>query len=122
MAKIFLVDDDMDLLAQNKVVLENEKHQVVTAGTAKEAIEKLKNYKPDVMVVDVMMEYSTAGFALAREIGKNHPNIPIIILSGASDKENWLGEENDTWESIVRFLDKPVSPAKLVKTVMEVLS
>jgi len=122
MAKIFLVDDDVDLVQQNKMVLVEKGYTVITANTAKEALEKLKTEKPDLMVVDVMMEHRTAGFALAREIGRNFPTVPLIIMSGATDKVNWMGESNDTWGSIVNFLDKPVDPDKLAKTVAEVLA
>ncbi len=122
MAKIFLVDDDVDLVQQNKMVLVEKGYTVITANTAKEALEKLKTEKPDLMVVDVMMEHRTAGFALAREIGRNFPTVPLIIMSGATDKVNWMGEPNDTWGSIVNFLDKPVDPDKLAKTVAEVLA
>ncbi len=121
MAKIFLVDDDVDLVEQNKMVLEEKGHTVITANTAKEALEKLKTVKPDLMVVDVMMEHRTAGFALAREIGKNFGKIPLIIMSGATDKVNWMGESNDTWGTVVNFLDKPVDPDKLAKVVEEAL-
>lgn len=122
MAKIFLVDDDVDLIEQNKLVLTENGHTVITANTAKEAIERLKTEKPDLMVIDVMMEHRTAGFALAREIGKNFSKIPLIIMSGATDKSNWQGESSDTWGSVVNFLDKPVDPDRLAKVVAEVLA
>ncbi len=122
MAKIFLVDDDVDLVEQNKMVLEENGHQVITANTAKEALEKLKKERPDLMVIDVMMEHRTAGFALAREIGKNFPKVPLIVMSGAADKANWMAEPGDTWGAVVNFLDKPVDPDKLAKVVKEVLS
>lgn len=122
MAKIFLVDDDVDLVQQNKMVLMEKGHKVITAHTAKEALEKLKTETPDLMIVDVMMEHRTAGFTLAREIGKRFPNMPLIIMSGATDKANWMGEPNDTWGPVVNFLDKPVDPDKLAKTVAEVLA
>lgn len=121
MAKIFLVDDDVDLVEQNKMVLVEKGHTVVTANTAKEALTRLKTEKPDLMIIDVMMEHRTAGFTLAREIGKNFPKVPIIVMSGATDKANWMGEPGDTWGAVVNFLDKPVDPDKLAKVVEEVL-
>ncbi|MEI6079640.1 MAG: response regulator [bacterium] len=121
MAKVFLVDDDVDLVEQNRLVLVENGHTVITANTAKEALVKLKTEKPDIMIVDVMMEHRTAGFALAREIGKNFPSIPLIIMSGATDKVNWMGESNDTWGPVINFLDKPVDPDKLAKVVAEAL-
>ena len=122
MAKVFLVDDDVDLIQQNKMVLEENGHEVNTAYTAKEALDKLKNYTPEVMVIDVMMEHRTAGFTLAREIGKRFSNMPLIVMSGATDKSNWMAEADETWGSVVNFLDKPVDPDELAKEVNKVLN
>ncbi|MEW5821508.1 MAG: response regulator [Cyanobacteriota bacterium] len=119
--KVFLVDDDIDLIEQNKMVLAENGYEVITSSTAEEALELLKTVKPDILILDVMMEHHTAGFVLAREIGKKHNNIPIIILSGDPQKANWLGESNDTWDKIVKFLDKPVKPDELANVVKKVL-
>jgi DNA-binding response OmpR family regulator len=119
--KVFLVDDDVDLIEQNKMVLTENGYEVITAYTAKEALEKLGKEKPDIMVLDVMMEHRTAGFVLAREIGEKHSNIPVIILSGDTQKANWLGEANDTWNGIAQFLDKPFNPDELTNVVRKVL-
>lgn len=118
--KVLLVDDDIDLIEQNKMVLSDEGYEVLTSHTAQEALKKLNEEKPDVIVLDVMMEHRTAGFVLAREIGKKHKNLPIIILSGDPEKANWMGESDETWDQIVKFLDKPVKPDELLKVIQKV--
>lgn len=119
--KVFLVDDDVDLVNQNKLVLSKKGYEVSTAYTADEALKKLEADKPDLMILDVMMEHRTAGFVLAREIGKKYSDIPIIIMSGDTEKANWMGEDNNTWDQIVKFLEKPVSPDELSEAIEKVL-
>lgn len=118
---VLLVDDDVDLVEQNKMLLTEKGFKVETSHTAKDATKKLKEIKADLVILDVMMESRTAGFILAREIGDNHKNLPIIILSGDTEKPNWMGETNDTWKQIVNFIDKPVNPTELVKMVKKIL-
>ncbi len=124
MAKVFLVDDDVDLVEQNTMVLKENGYEVVSANTAREGIETLAQMdaKPDIIVADVMMEHNRAGFEFARELGKKYADIPLIIMSGDPHKENWYdNDDSSTWDSVIRFLDKPVSPDKLVKEIGEVL-
>lgn len=120
--KVFLVDDDVDLVNQNKLVLSKKGYDVSTAFTAEEALKKLESDKPDIMILDVMMEHRTAGFVLAREIGNKYSEIPIVIMSGDTEKANWMGEANDTWDQIVKFLEKPVSPDELAEAIEKVLN
>jgi len=122
MAKIFLIDDDFDLTTQNKMVLEKKGHTIITAATAKDAIEMLNNNKPDIFVVDVMMEHHRAGFEFARAVAKVYPELPLIIVSGDTEKANWQSESPDTWVHIRRFVEKPVNANKLATIIEEVLS
>lgn len=122
MAKVFLIDDDFDLTTQNKMALEKKGHHVITAATAKDAISMLNKNKPDVFVVDVMMEHHRAGFEFARAVSKVYPDVPLIIVSGDTEKQNWQSESPDTWTHIRRFVEKPVNASKLVGIIEEVLN
>jgi FixJ family two-component response regulator len=73
------------------------------------------------MVVDVMMEHATAGLALARTVGELFKEIPVVILSGDTQKPNWMMQPNQTWDSVRFYLDKPVNGDKLLKVIEEVL-
>ncbi|OGR11914.1 MAG: hypothetical protein A2097_00920 [Desulfobacula sp. GWF2_41_7] len=118
---VFLVDDDIDLVEQNTMVLEEQGFSVVSAYTAQAALKKLEDIKPDILVLDVMMEHRTAGFVLARELGRKYPELPVIILSGDPDKVNWIGESEDAWDQVVKFLDKPIKPDKLANEIQKVI-
>ena len=119
MAKVLLVDDDMDVVAGNKAVLEARGHAVVCAYSAKEAREALTKGPLDAAVLDVMMESLDAGFKLARDIHKAFPKMPILMASGV-EKATGLGfrfAEDETWLPVVKFLDKPIAPDKLADAI-----
>lgn len=118
---VFLVDDDIDLVEQNTMVLKEKGYDVISAYTGQSALQKLDSVSPDIMVLDVMMEHRTAGFVLARELGRKYSDLPVIILSGDVDKANWLGESDSSWDQVVKFLDKPVQPDKLADEIKKVI-
>ncbi len=118
---VFLVDDDIDLVEQNSMILKEKGYKVETAYTGQAALKKLDDIKPDILVLDVMMEHRTAGFVLARELGKKYPELPVIIVSGDPEKVNWLGETESAWDQVVKFLDKPVKPEALADEIQKVL-
>jgi two-component system alkaline phosphatase synthesis response regulator PhoP len=68
--KILLVDDDADLVIAVGTILKNNNFDVVTAYNKKEGLEKLLTEKPDLAILDVMMEETHDGFDLARDIRK----------------------------------------------------
>ena len=68
MPTVLLVDDDADLVLANQLVLSRRGYSVRTAGSAAEALKQLQAARPDVIVLDVMMESNDAGFALARQV------------------------------------------------------
>lgn len=68
--KILLVDDDTDLVFQNKCILEEKGYEVDSVNTGSQAITYLETHKPDLMIVDVMMEHATAGLNLANTVAE----------------------------------------------------
>ena len=119
MATVLLIDDDVDLVDLNRLVLEHRGHKVLVAYSAAEARKVLASAKPDITVLDVMMESATAGFDLAREVHKSLPALPMIILSGVHEVMGvpFRFEPDETWLPVVKFLDKPVVPAVLAAEI-----
>ncbi|RLD65016.1 MAG: response regulator, partial [Bacteroidetes bacterium] len=85
--KILIVDDDIDIINVLKAVLENDDYVVVTAYSKKEGLEKLKTEKPDLAILDVIMETNQAGFELAREIKQQagFEKLPLLMLTSIGD-------------------------------------
>jgi DNA-binding NtrC family response regulator len=119
MAKVFLIDDDVDLIKMNEVVLKKRGHEIIIAYSAAEARAKLPKSNPDIIVLDVMMESRDAGFALAREIHKTYPEMPTIMLTSVHEATGvpYRFEPDDSWLPVVKFIDKPFDPAKLVDEI-----
>ena len=92
---VLIVDDVMSNVLLLKVLLSNEKFNIITANCGRRALEEAKEKKPDLLLLDVMMP-DLSGFEVAQELKKDPElrDIPIIFLT-ASDEE----------VSIIRGLD-----------------
>ena len=83
--KILVIDDDADFLASVTTVLEAAKYEVATARSAKEGLEALKGSRPDLIILDVMMEHEWAGYELNQAVkfgaDESMSTIPILMVS-----------------------------------------
>ncbi len=125
MAHVLLVDDDTQLLEANTIVLSANKHKVSHAHSGAEAREFLAKDKPDIVVLDVMMEDFDSGFELARHIGGSFPDLPMIMLTGVYEymDDAWKQsfDEDKSWLPVHRFMEKPVSPTVLLCEIESLL-
>ena len=127
MAKILVVDDDGDLVAAISTILEGKGYEVSTASNKEEGMAKVKEIKPDLAILDVMMTTWQDGFEMAREIKSDEDlkNIPILMLTGVGDKTgmDFKSEAGDSeWLPVEAFLDKPVKSDVLLAEVERLLS
>jgi CheY-like chemotaxis protein len=125
MAHVLLVDDDIQLLEANTIVLSANGHQVTHAHTGAEARELLKTLRPDIVVLDVMMEDFDSGFELAKHISGSYPDLPMIMLTGVyeymDDAWKQAFDEDKSWLPVHRFMEKPVSPTVLLYEIDSIL-
>ena len=118
--KILLVDDDLDLLEQNKILLESKGFRVVTAEGSKKGWEVFKQELPDAAIVDLIMEEHDSGFILSYKIKKDEhgKNIPVFILTSATYitgfKFGASTEEEKEWIKCDGILNKPIMIDDLV--------
>lgn len=125
--KIAIVDDDLDLTKAIQATLESEQYTVVTASDKAEGMETIRSEKPDLAIVDVMMDTWQDGFEMARELKKDPElkDMPILMLTGVKDKSgiNFKSTAGDpTWCPVDSFLDKPVESGILLAEIRELLS
>ncbi len=85
---IMIVEDDSFVMDIYKTKLSQEGFSVVEAENGMEALKKLKNIKPDMLLLDIVMPYMD-GLEVLKKIkeNKNTKNIPIILLTNLSQKE-----------------------------------
>jgi len=81
--KILIVDDDIDVIAVVKAILNKEGFEVVSANDKIEGIKKAWAEKPDMAILDVMMTTHFEGFEMAKELSENPEfnNMPVMMLS-----------------------------------------
>ena len=82
---IMYVDDDQDVLDSTRVVLEGNGYVMVEAGSAEEGLKVYKAAKPDLLIVDLMMEEVDAGTQLVRELKAEGNTKPVYMLSSVGD-------------------------------------
>jgi len=120
--RILIIDDDPDITAAMAVVLESRGHEVSSARDGTEGMARLRQARPDVIILDVMMRTSQEGFELARKL-KQDPctkDIPILMLTAVKHKTglDFKTESGDRiWLPVEEFLDKPVKPDVLIEKV-----
>lgn len=126
-AKILIVDDDPDYTKALQAILESGQYAVVTAANRTEGMEKIKDDKPDLVILDVMMSTWSDGFEMSREL-KNHPqykDIPILMLTAVKERTG-LGFKSTAgdpvWLPVDGFLDKPVEPQILLAEVEKLIT
>jgi CheY-like chemotaxis protein len=112
--KILLVDDDLDLLEQNKILIESKGYEVITANSSKEGWDVFRKTKPDAAVVDLIMEEYDSGFILCYRIKKDEhgKNIPVFILTSATYETGFKfgssTSEEKEWIKADAIVNKPV--------------
>jgi CheY-like chemotaxis protein len=130
-ARIFMVDDDTDLVMVVKSVLETDGYEFWSASSAREAIERVDEVQPDLIILDVMMEDVVAGFRVVnflRNIQENpqsqkYLNVPILMLTSVQQKlkMKFAEDAGSKLLPIDSFLEKPVKPRVLLTRVAELL-
>ncbi len=125
--KIVIVDDDQDIRDSLQAILESSQYTVVTAANKSEGMEKIRAEKPDLALLDVMMEAWQDGFEMAREL-RSDPNlkdIPILMLTGIKDQTgiDFKSTAGDpTWLPVDGYLEKPVEGNVLLAEIEKLLS
>jgi len=109
---VLLVDDDHDYLEQIAIRFEHQGYQVVKAFNENEALKILKNMKPDLAVIDLMMDQMDGGFTLAYTIKKIDENIPVLMITGVTAETGMAfekaGSGAKSWIKADAVLAKPV--------------
>ena len=126
--RILLVDDDRDLVAGVKAYMEARGYDVDTAHSGVEGREKIAAGRPDLVVLDIMMDYDTDGFNVAFKLREDPAtaDIPVIIMSGFTKE---LDTKTHVFEPMMyrdwpaaKFMEKPVKLADLAAAIAELLA
>jgi len=122
---VLIVDDDQDYLSQMKSRVESFGFQTMLAESQKEAEEMIEKTKPDLAILDLMMENEDSGFILCYKMKKKYPEVPIIIATGVAAETGISFDINDEnnrkWIKADRFLEKGIRAEKLKEEIDKLL-
>ena len=116
---ILVVDDDADFVAAARLVLEAAGWRVTAAANSREAVACLREERPGVVLLDLMMETPLAGLELARAIRADERlrRVPLVALSAIRSSE-WADRLPPASElPFDDFVDKPIDPRSLLEKV-----
>ena len=124
--KIVIVDDNNDYLFTMKTFLTRNGYDVATAPDGKKGMDLISKEKPDLIMLDVMMESTFSGFDVCRQIRNDIElkKIPIIGITGMAEEIGVQFNKDDDSEyfSPDAFFDKPVDKEALLRTIHGLLS
>ena len=123
--RILLVDDDPDVRLTTRLPLEAAGYQVMEACNFAEAQAAVRKERPDLIVLDVMMDTATAGFQFALDLHNPNPqsefrefsDIPIVMLTAIHTTTPIRFKPDEEYLPVQVFLEKPVEPAVLLEAV-----
>ena len=126
-AKVLLIDDDRDFRASVVSLLESEGYTVIEAESAREGLEKAAGQRPDVIILDIMMENDFAGYGVSQAIKYQDDfeacrKIPIIMVSSVQetpDERFAMSGEGDMVRPDM-YLTKPLDIPKFLATMEKV--
>jgi len=126
--KVLVVDDDPDVRLFNSTVVEENGYTPIEATNGEEGLKKLKEEKPDLVILDVLMPRQS-GIRLYRELktDKAYKDINVIMLSGIAQKTFLRSQKALTefgGEAVPEpevYLEKPVEPEELAAAIKKFL-
>ena len=128
MARILIVDDDVDLLAGQREFLQAKGYEVLTAGTIEDGLKTAGESTPDLVIADLMMEHYDSGFVFCKKL-RDLPGlskVPILMQTAAPRKVGFTFDAGATpgreWMKADEVLTKPVPLEDLVGKIEQHLA
>ena len=128
--KILIIDDDDDLVHAMRLPLEAAGYKVSRAANGDEGLKKVKEVNPDLIILDVMMDTTTAGFQVSLALRSPDPGspyrafirIPILMLTAIHTTTPLRFGPDQDYLPVDAFIEKPIDPEELIKMVRKFLT
>ena len=118
--KVLIADDEPDIVYVLSEVLSDEGYDTITAADGEETLRKAKEYKPDIILLDIMMP-KMDGYSVNVQL-KSQPetkDIPVIVITGRGQLKE-LFDMNEK-APIDDFLEKPFPVKELLERMDRLL-
>lgn len=129
--KILIIDDDRDAVELIRITLEANNYDVFSAGNGTEGLKLVKEIRPDLIILDVMMDTVTEGFQVSYQLKSKDPKseyrefsqTPIIMMTGISQKMHmkFSPAQDGDYLPVDEFLEKPVRVDPLLEKIKKLL-
>jgi formate transporter len=118
-ANILVVDDDPDFVLINRMILEAEGYEVLEATNGSDALEIIRQQRPDLVLLDVMMATPLEGVGVARKMSLDPAlkDVPVVMISSIDSSQYADRLPDDMAIPIDAWISKPVNPDHLLRTV-----
>ena len=118
MAKIVVIDDDPEITDLVEYALVSEGYEVFVCSNGREAMDTIKQHRPDVIVLDVMLP-GIDGYAVANKLSQDEQtkNIPIVVITALEQSQGMF----EKFYQVKAFLPKPFSTERVLETVKSAL-
>lgn len=121
-AKVLMIDDDSDFRAAVRSLLESHDYRVLEASSGHEGLQMVVEHKPDVILVDIMMESSVEGYGVTHSLKYQDQyaefrNIPIFMISSIEQSPDELFAMAPDEVDMIRpdgYLTKPLDIQQLL--------
>jgi DNA-binding response OmpR family regulator len=122
--RILIIDDDPIYVKSTKAILESRGYRVDSAPNGDVGLSKIKEEMPDLVILDVMMDWVLEGVTVSQEMmGQDElRRVPIIMVTSIRSSEYRGLFPQDQYLHINSWLDKPCAPDKLVSEVEKTLA
>ena len=121
MSKVLIVDDDPEIVDSVSLVLQAEGFAVASATSREDGMKQVDKEKPDLIILDVMMEQPDDGFVVAQDLRHRGVKTPIIILSSIGAVTGYKFGRDSEVAPVDDFVSKPIAPKDLVAKVKKFL-
>jgi len=123
--KLLFVDDESEFRDFHREGLKKAGFEITEAENETEALGILQTEKFDIALIDLIMDNPDGGFTLAYHIKKDHPDLPVIMVSTANSKfgvEFSMDSESERrWMKCDDLLSKPVRTEQIVSKAYRLL-
>jgi len=124
MCKVLVVDDDPDFCEISRLILTREGYEVQTAANGDIALRLMREDRPAIVVLDVMMAGVLDGVSVAHAMSDEPSlrDVPIVMVSSIANSQSADMFPTDEYIPIDAWISKPVQPDELLATVTRLTS
>ena len=121
--RVLVVDDDPDFVAVTTRILGSAGYETVTAANGAKALAAMRERKPDLVLLDIMMSTILDGLSVSEEMHADPElrDVPVIMISSIADTEYAAVFPTDSYLPMDEWISKPVQPEDLLKKVKRYL-